>query len=250
MVASPVRPEEILTLDRLEASYWWHVGRRSVIRALIESFASLRPGARILDVGCCTGRNVALLSAFGQAFGADRSLEALRVARSRGLDGRLVSAAAEGLPFREAAFDLVAVLDVFEHLEDDVAGMAEIRRVLAPQGVLLAAVPAYRFLWSEHDEALGHRRRYMASELHQKLNRAGFSVIKRSYAITFALPLILAFRVWRGLFPPAGPLRSSYVTLPAWLNSAFAGLLSLEASIMRGMNLPIGTSIFVVARRA
>jgi hypothetical protein len=90
----------------------------------------------------------------------------------------------------------------------------------------------------------------VASELHQKLNLAGYAVVKRSYAISFAFPLIVAFRLWRGLFPPTGPLRASYVMLPAWLNATFAAFLSAEARLMSVMNLPIGTSIFVVARRA
>lgn len=245
-----VRREEIQSLDRLETVYWWHVGRRAVILCLVRGFVTLPENPRILDLGCGTGRNVALLTAFGRALGADPSPEALRIARGLGLSGRLVGASAERLPFRDGAFDLVTALDVLEHLEDDLLGMAEIRRVLRPDGFLLAAVPAYRFLWSEHDEALGHRRRYVASELHQKLNVAGYAVVKRTYAITFAFPLIVAFRLWRGLFPPTGRLRASYVMLPGWLNAAFAGFLHLEALLMRALNLPLGTSIFVVARRA
>lgn len=244
-----MRRDAIQTLDRLETSYWWHIGRRAVIRSLLRAFVTFPEHARILDLGCGTGRNVALLAGFGRAFGADPSPEALAIGRRLCLADRLVGAQAERIPFRDGAFDLVAALDLLEHLEDDLAGLLEIRRVLRPGGFLLAAVPAYRFLWSEHDEALGHRRRYVASELHQKLNATGYSVVKRSYAISFAFPLIVAFRLWRGLFPPAGPLRASYVMLPGWLNAGFAAFLSAEARLMSLMNLPIGTSIFVVARR-
>ena len=101
----------------------------------------------------------------------------------------------------------------------------------------------------EHDEALGHRRRYVASELHQKLNAAGYSVDKRTYAITFAFPGILAYRLWRGLFPAKGGKKASYVMLPSWLNTLLSRLLGLEARVMRAMDLPIGTSIFAVAKR-
>jgi SAM-dependent methyltransferase len=244
-----MRRHEIETLDRLETSYWWHVGRREVIRTLIESFVQLPENARILDLGCGTGRNVKLLQAFGRAWGADPAPEAWRIAQSIGLRGRLVGAAAERLPFRSEALDLVSAFDVLEHLDDDVEGLEEIRRILRPQGVLVVAVPAYRFLWSEHDEVLGHRRRYVASELHQKLNAAGYSVDKRTYAITFAFPGILAYRLWRGLFPAKGGQKASYVMLPAWLNTLLARLLGLEARAMRAMDLPIGTSIFAIARR-
>lgn len=236
-------------LDRLEATYWWHVGRRAVVTRLVRRFLRLPADPGILDIGCGTGRNVVLLSGFGRALGLDPSREALEIGRGLGLAGRLVGGDAARLPFRDAAFDLVSALDVLEHLDDDVAGLAEVRRVLKPGGALLAAVPAYRFLWSEHDEALGHRRRYVASELHQKLNLAGFHVVKRTYAITFAFPLILSFRIWRGLFPPTEGLRASYVLLPGWLNAFFVALLGLEAWIMPFMSLPLGTSIFAVARR-
>jgi SAM-dependent methyltransferase len=153
------------------------------------------------------------------------------------------------LPFPEGTFDLVSALDVFEHLEDDIAGFAEVRRVLRPGGYILAAVPAFRFLWSEHDEALGHRRRYVASEVYQKLNRAGFHVVKATYAVTFVFPAILAFRVWRGLFPNVGRQSASYVMLPRWLNRFLAKLLALESVLMTRMSLPVGTSVFAVGRR-
>ena len=240
---------EIETLEALEATYWWHLGRRRVIEKLIERFvAGPRPLA-ILDLGCGTGRNLRLLERFGNAVGVDSSPRALAAARRQGNADRVAGADALRLPFLDRSFDLVSALDVFEHLEDDVAGFGEVRRVLKPGGHLLAAVPAFRFLWSEHDEVLGHRRRYVASEMHQKLNLAGFQVIKRTYAISFAFPLILAYRIWRGLFPKVDGPSTSYVMLPAWLNGLFAWLLAVEASIMGVMNLPIGTSVFVVGRR-
>ncbi len=244
-----MRDSEIASLDELESTYWWHVGRRRIVDRLVRVFAPSPRPARILDIGCGTGRNLDVLERFGPALGLDSSAEAVAAARRLGHRGRLMRGAAERLPFRDAAFDLVTALDVFEHLENDVAGFGEVRRVLRPGGYLLAAVPAFRFLWSEHDEALGHRRRYVASEFHQKLNLAGFHMIKRTYAITFVFPLILAFRLWRGLFPKVGEESASYVILPAWMNDVFASLLALEGRLMRFVSLPIGTSVFVVAQR-
>jgi hypothetical protein len=110
-------------------------------------------------------------------------------------------------------------------------------------------VPAYRFLWSEHDESLGHRRRYVASELHAKVGVAGFDVMKRSYAITFAFPIILGFRLFRGLFPRVDGERSPYVMLPKPINAFFARLVEVESQLMDVVSLPVGTSIFCVARK-
>ena len=190
-----------------------------------------------------------MLRRFGATFGVDNSLRALEAARRQGNGSQGLGGDARHLPFPDATFDLVSALDLFEHLEDDLAGFAEVHRVLRPGGFLLAAVPAFRFLWSEHDEALGHRRRYVASEMHQKLNRTGLHVVKRTYAITFVFPLILAYRIWRGLFPRVGHQTSSYVSLPGWLNAFFAWLLVVETALMKVMNLPIGTSVFVVGER-
>jgi SAM-dependent methyltransferase len=240
---------EIEILERLETAYWWHRGRRRVVDHLVRDFVPDPAALRILDVGCGTGHNMEVLGAFGTAAGLDSAPEALEAALRRGFGGRVVQGEAEALPFPDASFDLVSALDVFEHLQDDGAGLREVLRILRPGGHLLAAVPALRFLWSEHDEALGHRRRYVASELHQKLNLAGFHVVKRTYAVSFVFPLILAFRLWRGLFPKVGQESASYVMLPAPLNTFFAWLLEVEARLMRFMSLPLGTSIFVVAQR-
>lgn len=111
-----MRRDAIQTLDRLETSYWWHIGRRAVIKSLLRAFVTFPEQARILDLGCGTGRNVALLAGFGRAFGADPSPEALAIGRKLGLADRLVGAQAERIPFRDGAFDLVAALDLLEHL--------------------------------------------------------------------------------------------------------------------------------------
>jgi hypothetical protein len=126
----------------------------------------------------------------------------------------------------------------------------EFHRVLRPEGFLVVAVPAYRFLWSEHDEALMHRRRYVASELHIKLTCSGFRVLKRSYAVFFAFFPIVFYRLFRGLFPkdPLAP-KASYVLLPAFLNSLFIVLLRIEAWMMGAIDLPWGTSIIVLAQK-
>jgi SAM-dependent methyltransferase len=243
-----MRDEEIDAMEQVEDTYWWHVGRRQIISRIVRRFLPTG-NPTILDVGCGTGRNLKLLGEFGQAWGVDNSSASLEAARRFGLDGRLSCARATLLPFADGTFDLVTALDVLEHLDDDAEGLAESWRVLAPGGVLLVAVPAYRFLWSEHDEFLGHRRRYVASELHAKVGNAGFDVLKRSYAITFAFPIILGFRLFRGLFPNVDRKRSVYVMLPEPLNAFFTRLVEFEARLMDFVSLPLGTSIFCVARK-
>jgi SAM-dependent methyltransferase len=146
--------------------------------------------------------------------------------------------------------DLISALDVLEHMDDDMRALEEFHRVLRPEGFLLVTVPAYRFLWSEHDEALMHRRRYVASELHVKLTRSGFRVLKRSYAVFFLFFPIVFYRLFRGLFPkdPLAP-RASYVKLPGVLNRLLIVFLRIEAGMMGAVNLPWGTSIIVLAQK-
>jgi SAM-dependent methyltransferase len=154
------------------------------------------------------------------------------------------------MPLADASVDLLSALDVLEHLDDDMRGLREFHRVLKSNGLVLLTVPAYRFLWSEHDEALWHRRRYVASELHVKLTCSGFRVLKRSYAVFFAFFPIVFYRLFRGLFPkdPLAP-QASHVILPAPLNNLLAALLKIEAWMMGAVNIPWGTSIIFLAQK-
>lgn len=231
----------------LEDTYWWFVGRRAIIDSILRRFASRSRIA--VDVGCGTGRNMAILAQYAdRVAGLDRSLTALSNAASRGLPVACVDG--HFLPLADGSADLLTAFDVLEHMEDDVRALEEFNRVIRPGGLLLVTVPAYRFLWSEHDEALMHRRRYVASELHMKLNRTGFDVSLRSYAVFFAFFPILFYRLFRGLFPkdPMSP-KASHVMLPPFVNSLFTWLLQAEALLMIFIRLPWGTSILMLAQK-
>jgi len=232
----------------LEDTYWWFVGRRAIIDSVLRRFACQKRSAA-LDVGCGTGRNMEILARYADhVTGLDRSLAALAIASARGLP--VGCADGQSLPVADASLDLVTAFDVLEHLDDDVRALAEFNRILRPEGLLLVTVPAYRFLWSEHDEALMHRRRYVASELHMKLNRTGFGVVVRSYAVFFPFFPILFYRLFRGLFPKdAMSPKASHVMLPPLLNNFFTWTLRLEALLMRAVRLPWGTSIVMLAQK-
>src|SRR6266704_7168255 len=178
---------------QVEESHWWFIGRRRIIEGfvadIVRKIGKLRP--RILDVGCGTGANLQLLSKFGVAEGVDVSTEALEFCRARGLS-RVKQGAAESLPYEDAQFDLVTGLDVVEHLDDDVAGLSEMFRVLRPGGRALLFVPAFMFLWGVQDDISHHRRRYTLAELKERLGAAGLTVERASYAnITFFGPILL-----------------------------------------------------------
>src|SRR5437870_10675435 len=177
----------------VEGKHWWFVGRRRIIAGFVEKICrdigKLRP--RILDVGCGTGANLQMLSEFGAAEGVDVSTEALDFCRARGLS-KVKQGAAESLPYEDASFDLVTGLDVVEHLDDDVAGLREMRRVLRRDGRALLFVPAFMFLWGVQDDISHHRRRYTVPDLKRRLAEAGLTVERVTYAnITFFVPILL-----------------------------------------------------------
>jgi SAM-dependent methyltransferase len=242
-----MKDELITSENRIEETYWWFVGRRAILESFLRRFVKCQRVA--VDVGCGSGRNMQLLSRYNEfVVGLDRSPAALRLAVARGLP----TACADGhcIPLADSSVDFLSALDVLEHLDDDMRALSEFQRVLRAGGFLLVTVPAYRFLWSEHDEALMHRRRYTASELHIKLTRSRFQVLKRSYAVFFPFFPIALYRLFRGLFPkdPFAP-KASHVMLPGFLNSLLIALLKTEAWIMRALNLPWGTSIVVLTQK-
>jgi len=237
-------------MARMEESYWWHVGRRHIIRRFLEHYLGPEGSLDILDVGCGSGRNLELLSQFGNAQGVEPPGPGLDVCRRNGLgEDRVKAGSATEIPFEDNSFDLVTSFDVLEHLDDDRAGLSEIRRVLRPAGYVLLTVPAYRFLWSVHDEALGHRRRYVASEIHSLLNSSGFIAIRRSYAISFAFPAIVGYRVMQGLVPSMSDRGASYVDVSEGTNRLLTGLLKLESHLLGSVDLPFGASIIALGRR-
>ena len=234
---------------RIEETHWWFAGRRRIISGFVEHICSTlekRP-PHILDVGCGTGANLELLARYGEAEGVDVSPEALVFCRERGLQN-VRQGEAEHLPYADASFDLVTGLDVVEHLDDDVAGLKEMHRVLRRGGRALLFVPAFKFLWGVQDDVSNHRRRYTKKQLKETLRTAGFEVERVTYAnITFFLPILMG-RVLMRLtgFRPAS---ENNLTVGV-LNKPLGIILGSEAGLLRRLNLPFGVSAICIARRS
>jgi SAM-dependent methyltransferase len=239
---------EYAEMYKLESFYWWFVARRRLLEWLVRDIAHEFTRPTILDVGCGTGINFSVLAKYGDTFSSDASEEALSFSKDRGIDG-LVRSYVETLPFLASTFDLITALDVLEHIDDDLKGLDELLRVMKEDGVLVITVPAYGFLWSEHDEALHHRRRYAASELRNKLTNAGFTVERITYYITFLFFPILLMRFVQSVAKKSIHAKTSHVILPGWLNSLLIGILGFERVLLRWMNFPFGVSIVCLARK-
>ena len=229
-----------------EGRHWWFIGRRKIIESFLERIGERGELKNILDVGCGTGANLEILSRYGEAEGVDVSAEALSFCRARGLN-QVRQGEAEHLPYEDNSFDLVTALDVVEHLDDDIGGLREMRRVLRPGGRALFFVPAFMFLWGVQDDVSNHRRRYRLAEIKDVARRAGFEIERASYAnMTFFAPTLLG----RWLMRLIGfrPTSESKININA-LNGLFGRILGAESSILRHMNLPFGVSAICVARR-
>jgi len=238
---------EYESMYQLENSYWWHVARRELAVQLLKNEINGHNSIRILDVGCGTGANVSAFANLAPTVGIDASMNALHFCQSRGIKTVSLSPV-EDLPFTCGAFDIVTALDVLEHTDDDLRSLREIHRVTKHHGLVLITVPAYGFLWSEHDEALKHRRRYTAHELRNKLTVSGFEVVRTSYFISTLFFPILTLRIWQGFHKNATHPKTSLYVLPDWLNNSLIALLALERKLFHRMNLPFGVSIVALAR--
>ena len=237
----------------VEGKHWWFAGRRRILASFLEEICrSLEADSRqttrphILDVGCGTGANLEMLAQYGETEGVDISPEALAFCRARGLE-KVKQGEAERLPYEDKRFDLVTALDVVEHLDDDVAGLEEIRRVLRPGGYALLFVPAFMFLWGVQDDVSHHRRRYTLAGLRRAVNDAGLEVERATYAnISFFAPILLGRVLMR--LTGVRPASENSINVSA-LNGLFGRVLGAERHLLRRISFPFGVSAICVARR-
>ncbi|OPX21883.1 MAG: hypothetical protein B1H04_05875 [Planctomycetales bacterium 4484_123] len=234
----------------VQDSHWWWRARRRVVAAVLERHLRRRGGLAVADVGCGFGVHVPLLLAYGQVTCIDPNPEALdHLAGKWGGKVALVRAAVpEPLARR---FDLMVLADVLEHIEGDAAAVEWMHRHLNDGGHVLLTVPAHPALWTQMDEAVGHRRRYRRGQL-CRLLRHRFEIVHMSYYNMLLLPAKLAFvafdRLCR-LLRPTAPKRSFNEVPPRPVNWLLGALASLEAPLAGRWSLPVGVGLVVLARR-
>jgi 2-polyprenyl-3-methyl-5-hydroxy-6-metoxy-1,4-benzoquinol methylase len=232
----------------LESKHWWFVGRERIVLDLAKNRCALRPGARVLDVGCGTGGVLAEFSRDYDAFGIDSSPLAIDLCGKRGLKNVSVGLL-QDLPKDSVGFDLIMFLDVIEHIADDAGVLRAASEHLAPAGSILITVPAYPWLWSAHDEANHHQRRYTRKTLIDTLARASLVPTFISYLNTFLFPAALlerfAAKMKRSQEQDAG-LKMP----PNWLNKLLTKTFASERLFLRSMRFPFGLSLVAIARKS
>ena len=224
--------------------HWWYRARRQVVAELIRRKVPLPKVAKLLEIGCGTGHNLPMLGEFGQV----EALEVDPIARGMAEKrlGRTVLSsplpALEGVP--DATYDMVAALDVVEHIPDDKAALEGISRVLKPGGKLLMTVPAHQWMWSAHDVVNHHQRRYSKRDFKRLVNESPLKLESIGYLNSLLFPLALAQRLASkltgnedaNLAPPAEPI-----------NQVLERVFALERRVIGRIPLPPGLSLFAVA---
>ena len=225
-----------------DTTHWWFVARRKIIAELVNRSLGHNRTARILEVGAGTGSNLKLLSQFGRvdaiepddkarAYASERSKVAVR-------GGYLPD-----VPLDDAAYDLIVMLDVLEHIPDDKAALTALRPKLAPRGGLLITVPAVPWLWSDHDVLHHHQRRYTPRTLRRAVEETGYRVRYMTHFNTALFPAIAAVRALNKLRGAQG----ADDKMPAeFVNTLLEKIFASERLVLRYGSLPFGVSIGLI----
>jgi SAM-dependent methyltransferase len=233
-------------MAELDQDHWWFIARRRILEALIKRVVRPLEKARVLEVGCGTGHNLAMLGRFGKLDACELDKCARAVASKR--LGRQVRVAK--LPdlsmFPRNGYDLIALLDVLEHVPDDLASLRAIHMRLKPGGALLMTVPANPWMWSAHDAAHHHFRRYTKKQLEELFLRSGLEVQLLSYFNSLLFPLVAVARVL-GKITRKDSADDKLPSAP--VNWALEKIFSLERGIIGRLPMPFGVSLVAVVRR-
>jgi SAM-dependent methyltransferase len=240
-----MQTDEFAALIAYDEHHWWYRGRRRVLHAALGKLP-LPDGAQVLDAGCGTGRTMDELHGYGEVHGFDLNPLGVEHALGRGhADVRV--ARLEQVPYPDDAFDLVTCLDVIEHTPDDVASFRELRRITKPGGWLVVTVPAYQLLWSSHDVANQHYRRYRRAQLRRAGEAAGWQAGESSYFNTFLFLPGAAVRVGERLRRPHKRRGRPNVQLtPRSWDGVLEWPMRIEAGLLRrGVRMPFGMSLLM-----
>lgn len=240
-----MKPEAYEKNYAFEDRYWWFTVRNRIVLDAVRRHTT-GAGLNILDYGCGTGKMLELLAEFGTAHGADVSPEALEFCRSRGLSN-LSLISRDGPP--QGPFDLITLLDVIEHVEDDARLVRSLCERLTPGGILLITAPALPCMASGEDYVSEHKRRYTAATLRRALNGSGLNILRLTYFNSLLLPAIFLHIRTRALINPESLKHSNLQPLPPAANAVLRAVFGMERALLRFTGLPVGMSLLCIARK-
>lgn len=231
------------SMSAQEGRHWWFVARRAILDSLIRTRIAPRDGARILEAGCGTGGNLTMLARHGTVDALEYDAQARAIASARGVGRIETGMLPGGIGFDGASYDLIAILDVLEHVEEDVASLAALRTRLAEGGRLLLTVPAVPWLWSNHDVIHHHKRRYTRAHLRRVAEAAGLKVEAIGYFNSLLFPLAMAMRIVDRLFG-RGQALDAQPSPP--VNAALRRIFGWERHLLGRVRFPIGLSLYAI----
>ena len=231
-------------MAEIDADHWWFTARRKIIARLIEAYRPKKGPLRILEVGCGTGSNLDLLKGFGTVDAIEPDDGA------RDLAARRSGIAVKGgylphVPLDDGAYDLIVLFDVLEHIPEDVPALTYLTAKLAPGGRVLVTVPGAPWMWSEHDVAHHHQRRYTVRQLKAVFREAGLKPKFTTHFNTLLFPLIAAVRLVGKLLGREGGSDDAMPSRP--VNAALATIFGAERHWVATVPAPFGVSIAMVA---
>ena len=229
----------------LQQDHWWFAARRGILSAQIAPLPLPKP-AQILEAGCGPGGNLAMLQQFGQVVAIEPDEESRAYAAERsGADVRS-GLLPQSAPDFGKAFDLVAAFDVIEHVPEDAGAVARLADYLKPGGYMITTVPACPWMWSEHDAAHHHQRRYKLPAYRRLFENAGLTVLRASHFNTLLFPPIAAVRLVKGA---TGSGRADDTMPSKPVNVVLKTVFGLERGLLAATDLPFGVSILLIARK-
>lgn len=231
-------------MAELDQRHWWYRARRKVLASLIERVVQPLPDSRILEIGCGTGHNFAMLGKYGtvEAIEIDSAARAMAEDRLGRSIGSAPLPTLDGVA--DASFDMIGSFDVIEHIPDDHGALAGIARCLKPGGKFVMTVPAHQWMWSAHDVVNHHQRRYSKASLKMLIDRSPLKLEKIGYLNSLLLPVAIAARAAGKL---TGKDDGDDTLPPAPLNSALEAVFAQEARLIGRVPLPPGLSLWAVA---
>lgn len=227
-----------------QEEHWWFRARREILTQALRSL-ELPPDSEILEIGCGTGGNLAMLGSLGNVCGVEMHEEACRYARATSGRDIRVGHLPDAVPF-DKQFDLICLLDVVEHIENDREALKALNGMLKPGGRIVITVPAYQWMYGKHDVLLHHFRRYSRATLARVVSGSDIAIEKLTYFNALLLPItVLAFLVDK--LTPVDKF-TGYDVPARWLNVTFYNIFRLERFVIDKLNLPFGSSLLLVSK--
>jgi 2-polyprenyl-3-methyl-5-hydroxy-6-metoxy-1,4-benzoquinol methylase len=229
----------------IEDKHWWFKARRAILMAYLAQRVNITGGLRLLDVGCGTGAFLADASRYFDVYGTDNAPEAIRLCKERGLTNLYVGTL--DVYSAPKPFDVITLLDVIEHTDDDLDILRRARSLLKDGGHVLITVPAYQWLWSVHDEVNHHRRRYTRTRLEDVVTKAGFAIEHMSYFNAILFPIAAVRRV---IARALHTREAGDFEIPGTItNTILRRVFGLERHLLPRMSFPFGLSVLCWATK-